>query len=41
MRPRRCRCLYREALAKAGAIEGLFNQFGNYLKAKRFLAMGG
>ena len=33
--------LYREALAKAGAVEGLFNQFDTYLKAKGYLAMGG
>jgi IS5 family transposase len=33
--------LYREALAKAGAVEGLFNQFDSYLKAKGYLAMGG
>ena len=33
--------LYREALAKAGAVEGLFNQFDGYLKAKGYLAMGG
>jgi IS5 family transposase len=33
--------LYREALGKAGAVEGLFNQFDSYLKAKGYLAMGG
>ena len=33
--------LYREALAKAGAVEGLFNLFDSYLKAKGYLAMGG
>ena len=33
--------LYREALAKAGAVEGLFNLFDGYLKAKGYLAMGG
>jgi IS5 family transposase len=33
--------LYREALGKAGAVEGLFNQFDTYLKAKGYLAMGG
>ena len=33
--------LYREALAKAGAVEGLFHQFDGYLKAKGYLAMGG
>ena len=33
--------LYREALAKAGAVDGLFNQFDGYLKAKGYLAMGG
>lgn len=33
--------LYREALTKAGAVEGLFNQFDDYLKAKGYLAMGG
>ncbi len=32
--------LYREALGKAGAVEGLFNQFDSYLKAKGYLAMG-
>ena len=32
--------LYREALAKAGAVEGLFNLFDGYLKAKGYLAMG-
>ena len=30
--------LYREALAKAGAVEGLFNLFDGYLKAKGYLA---
>jgi IS5 family transposase len=33
--------LYREALTQAGAVEGLFNQFDGYLKAKGYLAMGG
>jgi transposase, IS5 family len=33
--------LYREALGKAGAVEGLFNLFDGYLKAKGYLAMGG
>ena len=33
--------LYREVLGKAGAVEGLFNQFDSYLKAKGYLAMGG
>ena len=33
--------LYREALAKADAIEGLFNLFDGHLKAKGYLAMGG
>jgi len=33
--------LYREALGKAEAVEGLFNQFDSYLKAKGYLAMGG
>ena len=33
--------LYREALAKAGAVEGLFNLFDGNLKAKGYLAMGG
>lgn len=33
--------LYREALAKAGAVEGLFNQFDSYLKEQGYLAMGG
>ena len=33
--------LYCEALGKAGAVEGLFNQFDGYLKAKGYLAMGG
>ena len=33
--------LYREALAKAGAVEGLFNLFDSYLKAQGYLAMGG
>jgi len=33
--------LYREALAKAGAVEGLFNLFDGHLKAKGYLAMGG
>ena len=33
--------LYREALAKAGAVEGLFNLFDGYLKAQGYLAMGG
>ena len=32
---------YREALAKAGAVEGLFNLFDGNLKAKGYLAMGG
>jgi len=30
--------LYREALTKAGAVEGLFNQFDGHLKAKGYLA---
>ena len=33
--------LYRETLAKAGAVEGLFNLFDRYLKAQGYLAMGG
>lgn len=33
--------LYREALAKAGAVEGLFALFDGYLKAQGYLAMGG
>ena len=33
--------LYREALAKAGAVEGMFNLFDGYLKAQGYLAMGG
>ena len=33
--------LYREALAKAGAVEGLFDLFDGHLKAKGYLAMGG
>src|SRR3546814_7781241 len=33
--------LYRESLTQAGAVEGLFNQFDGYLKAKGYLAMGG
>ena len=33
--------LYREALAKAGAVEGLFNLFDGHLKARGYLAMGG
>lgn len=33
--------LYREALAKTGAVEGLFNLFDGYLKAQGYLAMGG
>jgi IS5 family transposase len=33
--------LYREALAKAGAVEKLFDLFDGYLKAKGYLAMGG
>ena len=33
--------LYREALAKAGAVEKLFELFDGHLKAKGYLAMGG
>jgi IS5 family transposase len=33
--------LYREALAKAGAVEQLFDLFDGYLKANGYLAMGG
>jgi len=33
--------LYREALAKAGAVEELFDLFDAYLKDKGYLAMGG
>ena len=33
--------LYREALARAGAVEKLFDLFDGYLKAKGYLAMGG
>lgn len=33
--------LFREALATAGAVEGLFNLFDGYLKGKGYLAMGG
>jgi IS5 family transposase len=33
--------LYREALAKAGAVEELFNLFDTHLKDKGYLAMGG
>lgn len=32
--------LYREALAKAGAVETLFDLFDGYLKAKGYLAIG-
>jgi IS5 family transposase len=33
--------LYREALAKAGAVEQLFDLFDGFLKDKGYLAMGG
>ena len=33
--------LYREALAKADAVEGLFNLFDGHLKSNGYLAMGG
>ncbi len=33
--------LYREALANAGAVEDLFDQFDRFLKDKGYLAMGG
>ena len=33
--------LYREALAKAGAVEGLFDLFDGFLKDNGYLAMGG
>jgi transposase, IS5 family len=33
--------LYREALAKAGAVEELFDLFDGYLKEQGYLAMGG
>ncbi len=33
--------LYREALAKAGAVEALFDMFDGHLKEKGYLAMGG
>ena len=33
--------LYREALAKAGAVEELFDLFDGFLKDKGYLAMGG
>ena len=33
--------LFREALAKAGAVEELFDQFDRFLKDKGYLAMGG
>jgi IS5 family transposase len=33
--------LYREALAKAGAVEELFDLFDDFLKDKGYLAMGG
>jgi transposase, IS5 family len=33
--------LYREALAKAGAVEELFNLFDGFMKDKGYLAMGG
>ena len=33
--------LYRKALAKAGAVEELFNLFDGFLKDKGYLAMGG
>lgn len=33
--------LYREALAKAGAVAALFDLFDGYLKQKGYLAMGG
>lgn len=33
--------LYREALAKAGAVEKLFDLFDGYLRARGYLAMGG
>ena len=38
--PRHCGTI-REALAKPGAVEGLFNLFDGHLKAKGYLAMGG
>lgn len=33
--------LYREQLAQAGVIEGLFEDFDGYLKKQGYLAMGG
>ena len=33
--------LYREALAKAGAVEELFDLFDEFLKNKGYLARGG
>ena len=33
--------LYREALARAGAVEALFGDFDFYLRERGFLAMGG
>ena len=33
--------LYREQLARAGAIEGLFEEFDGYLEKQGYLAMGG
>jgi len=33
--------LYREAVAKAGAVEELFDLFDGFLKNKGYLAMGG
>jgi IS5 family transposase len=33
--------LYREALAKAGAVEELFDLFDGFLEDKGYLAMGG
>jgi len=33
--------LYREALTKVGAVEGLFNQFDAHLTERGYLAMGG
>jgi len=33
--------LYREALAKTGAVEELFDLFDGFLKDKGYLAMGG
>jgi len=33
--------LYREAMARAGVVERLFDEFDGYLRAQGYLAMGG